>query len=286
MNELLKWIKSIFSKIFMPSSVEVEERIDSISTNIPTSFVKRPVKLIDDKGNGEAKLYIGSTDEVAELEKFFSYWKESNAYTFERENLITYLNDSADEYLKIDKYQGVNKSYHRGLVANIINSGLDDLTIHLEVYSDRLRYYIRSIDQKKDFWGVFRMIALPLISELEIVKIDEDDHSEYIFYLWRSDTPRIRAHTRKGSKVTLHPDHTRYIPKSLKREVDKRDRRMCQANWRLDPTLDKISGQTCDSNEHLQYDHIIPYSRGGLTTLNNLQLLCRKHNLKKSDKML
>jgi 5-methylcytosine-specific restriction endonuclease McrA len=283
---LLEWIKRLFRRDSIPNEIETEDRMDSISTNIPTSFVKRQIKLIDDKGNGEAKLYIGSTDDVAEFEKFFSYWKKSNVYAFDRENLITYLDDAADEYLKNDKYQQVSKSYHRGLVANVTNSKTKDLRVYLEVYSDRLRYYIRSVDQENDFWGIFRMIALPLISELEIYKIDEDGHSEYLFYLWRSDTPRIRAHTRKGSKVTLHPDHTRYIPKSLKREVDKRDRRMCQANWRLDPKLDKTSRETCDSNKHLHYDHIVPYSRGGLTTLNNLQLLCRKHNLKKSDKIL
>ena len=31
-------------------------------------------------------------------------------------------------------------------------------------------------------------------------------------------------------------------------------------------------------------DHIVPYSKGGLTTLDNGQMLCRKCNRKKSDK--
>ena len=32
-------------------------------------------------------------------------------------------------------------------------------------------------------------------------------------------------------------------------------------------------------------DHLIPHSKGGPTTLENLQLLCRRHNLRKSNKM-
>ena len=39
----------------------------------------------------------------------------------------------------------------------------------------------------------------------------------------------------------------------------------------------------CGSTENLQLDHIIPFSKGGATTLENLQLLCQKCNLGKSN---
>jgi 5-methylcytosine-specific restriction endonuclease McrA len=39
----------------------------------------------------------------------------------------------------------------------------------------------------------------------------------------------------------------------------------------------------CDSNFDLQYDHILPVSRGGATTVENLQLLCADCNQRKSD---
>ncbi len=41
----------------------------------------------------------------------------------------------------------------------------------------------------------------------------------------------------------------------------------------------------CGSTENLQLDHIIPFSKGGATTLENLQLLCQKCNLDKSNKI-
>lgn len=41
----------------------------------------------------------------------------------------------------------------------------------------------------------------------------------------------------------------------------------------------------CGSNEELEFDHIIPVSKGGATSFRNLQLLCHKCNLKKSDRI-
>ena len=41
----------------------------------------------------------------------------------------------------------------------------------------------------------------------------------------------------------------------------------------------------CGSTDNLQLDHIIPFSRGGATNVENLQLLCQKCNLEKSNKI-
>lgn len=41
----------------------------------------------------------------------------------------------------------------------------------------------------------------------------------------------------------------------------------------------------CGSTQDLQLDHIIPFSKGGATTLENLQLLCQKCNIEKSNKI-
>lgn len=39
----------------------------------------------------------------------------------------------------------------------------------------------------------------------------------------------------------------------------------------------------CGSKENLEFDHIIPISKGGATTFRNLQILCKNCNIKKSD---
>jgi hypothetical protein len=41
----------------------------------------------------------------------------------------------------------------------------------------------------------------------------------------------------------------------------------------------------CGSQENLEFDHIIPISRGGANTYRNLQILCKKCNLEKSNKI-
>ncbi|MHB8960536.1 MAG: HNH endonuclease [Candidatus Limnocylindrales bacterium] len=56
------------------------------------------------------------------------------------------------------------------------------------------------------------------------------------------------------------------IPRSVQREVWRRDGGACVQ---------------CGSRERLEYDHIIPVSRGGATTVRNLQLLCERCNRRK-----
>jgi len=61
------------------------------------------------------------------------------------------------------------------------------------------------------------------------------------------------------------------IPTLVKREVWKRDDGHCRA---------------CGSTDNLHFDHIIPFSRGGSSILvENVQLLCARHNLGKRDRI-
>lgn len=41
----------------------------------------------------------------------------------------------------------------------------------------------------------------------------------------------------------------------------------------------------CGSQENLEFDHIIPFSKGGATTYRNIQLLCKKCNIEKTNKI-
>jgi len=66
-------------------------------------------------------------------------------------------------------------------------------------------------------------------------------------------------------------DDDRLIPSWVKLEVWKRDKGRCTK---------------CGSNSGLHFDHIIPYSKGGSSKdPKNIQILCGRHNLAKSDEI-
>lgn len=89
--------------------------------------------------------------------------------------------------------------------------------------------------------------------------------------IWLRKCPNCQAKTSEryeGHKTT------REVPAGLRYKVLKRDNFKCcacGASPAKDPSVD------------LHIDHIIPWSKGGETTLDNLQVLCSKCNLGKSN---
>jgi hypothetical protein len=84
-------------------------------------------------------------------------------------------------------------------------------------------------------------------------------------YIWRGLLSAQRA--AGGDVDEPKARQRRAIPQQVKREVWRRDDGRCA---------------DCGSNENLEYDHIIPFSRGGADTVRNLQLLCEPCNRRKS----
>jgi hypothetical protein len=75
---------------------------------------------------------------------------------------------------------------------------------------------------------------------------------------------------RAQSKDTAEPRSPRYIPAQVRRAVWLRDAGRCQ--W---PTSD---GRVCGSTCRVQFDHVVPVTRGGRSTPDNLRLACAVHN--------
>lgn len=65
-------------------------------------------------------------------------------------------------------------------------------------------------------------------------------------------------------------NQSRHIPDSVRREVWRRDGGRCVR---------------CSAVDYLEYDHIIPHGRGGANTVANVQILCRRCNNLKSDRI-
>ena len=102
--------------------------------------------------------------------------------------------------------------------------------------------------------------------DLHDYRIDNDGkRNVFIFILKLS----VQQSIDKASDIDL--EHTRLIPSEVKKEVWKRDRGVCIE---------------CGSSKNLHFDHDIPFSKGGASLIaKNIQVLCMKCNLSKSDKI-
>lgn len=71
-------------------------------------------------------------------------------------------------------------------------------------------------------------------------------------------------------EIEVEINQTRRLSKQVQDRVWRRDEGKCQ---------------NCGSKESLEFDHIIPFSKGGANTYRNIQLLCESCNRSKSNKI-
>jgi hypothetical protein len=84
---------------------------------------------------------------------------------------------------------------------------------------------------------------------------------------------RLRLLDDQAASPTTKRDlpHNRVIPTEVKVAVWKRDHGMCVK---------------CGSKNNLHFDHDIPFSKGGSSiVVDNVKLMCARHNLQKSDRI-
>ena len=86
----------------------------------------------------------------------------------------------------------------------------------------------------------------------------------------RSYEKRSAAKARKKLSAVENTKRREPIPQHVQDAVWRRDGGKCVK---------------CGSQENLEFDHIIPLSKGGSNTVRNIQLLCQKCNREKSNKI-
>lgn len=85
------------------------------------------------------------------------------------------------------------------------------------------------------------------------------------WYVAETIDAAVNVYNRQAPTVGTRD--TRYIPQHVRAAVWQRDGGRCVQ---------------CGAQELLEYDHILPHSKGGATSIDNLQILCRKCNQAKS----
>jgi len=93
------------------------------------------------------------------------------------------------------------------------------------------------------------------------------------FFLTKAEI--AAAHVRRAVQVYhrqvdvgFESNNSRTISQDVKTAVYQRDNGKCRE---------------CEATDYLEYDHIIPWSKGGANTVDNIQILCRRCNLKKGN---
>lgn len=81
----------------------------------------------------------------------------------------------------------------------------------------------------------------------------------------------------RGPRVRK-PGNARSVPAHARREVWKRDGGQC--------TFESATGRRCTCRRGLQFDHVKPVAQGGDATLDNIRLLCPKHNQLEAERRL
>jgi hypothetical protein len=80
----------------------------------------------------------------------------------------------------------------------------------------------------------------------------------------------------RGSARSAKP--SRFIPAAMKRAVSSRDQAACCFK-------DRKTGRACGSRHALEFDHVLPLSLGGATSVENLRLLCAAHHRLETEKL-
>jgi len=76
--------------------------------------------------------------------------------------------------------------------------------------------------------------------------------------------------TRRRISVNTPDEGSRHIPAAVRDKVFERDQGRC--------TYIGANGRRCAETRYLHIDHIVPFARGGMSTLGNMRLLCSAHN--------
>ena len=111
---------------------------------------------------------------------------------------------------------------------------------------------LNSLGFKEEHWSLNTIFVNELVYLIETLKI-----------LVEPNFVPLESYEKEKQEQTTD----RYIPSSVKMYVWQRDKGQCVE---------------CGSKKSLEYDHIIPVSKGGANTKRNVQLLCERCNRKKA----
>jgi len=142
-------------------------------------------------------------------------------------------------------------------------------------------------------WGILTSILVSLAYDKDKEKAERPKNEDGLIYETQEESERVLREIRQSIKPEtdktelqeaiewLNINHRSFNHKTQedRREIPELSKKIAfvRSNGRC---------VKCGTNESLQYDHILPYSKGGNDNPENVQLLCAKCNRRKSDKIV
>lgn len=138
------------------------------------------MKLLTDKGAGEAKLFVGIKSKESEIDEFFSF-AEGYTYRFDKTNMLEYLHQVKMEFVfqNMNQYKSANLEKWNDIYRKIAAMPKADFIVHLTKFTDASRYYVRADEEL--FKKLFRKMVIPKLTDLFIQK--DDMTKEIVMFL-------------------------------------------------------------------------------------------------------
>lgn len=110
----------------------------------------------------------------------------------------------------------------------------------------------------------------------------------------KQEQMRIEIEKEQIRQKILEKERKKQLRRDVYKELQENGKIFNNSNKRdvipqeiMDAVWNRDQGKCvlCGTQENLEFDHIIPFSKGGANTYRNLQILCKECNLKKSNKI-
>lgn len=181
--------------------------------------------------------------------------------------------------------------------------------VTINEYNERGKFHNSTLTRRFGSW--FKSLEKAGLDKTRNLNIKNEELFENLVEVWTSlgKQPKYKDLTKEVSKYSSGTYEKRFgtwrkalevfaewvndgtTPEiNMKTPQKKKRATPRNINWRLramvlmkDGAICKLCGNTPQDGFKLHVDHIIPWAKGGETTLENLQILCEKCNIGKSD---
>lgn len=136
----------------------------------------------------------------------------------------------------------------------------------------KIKSFIKLINFSSKIWFYKEKVYLIFLQDTEILSEEEQQLLIYEYYdkdrkKWER-LNHLYGNDKPENDISSNSEYIRErIPERIRIEVWRRDGGKCAQ---------------CGSREKIEYDHIVPVSKGGSNTARNIELLCEKCNRQKS----